>query len=171
MSRFFQKWIKRSFNVRLPVSADILPVIPGRVFDRMSISYLARDHSERGKSVYHFYLAYFKPFWTDCQTEGYSSDNLGIVYWSRPKEKISNAERIKYFADKNCVKISHLITHEVLRMAGNSRKIYFDAVHKLFQKHIDGKYPVLHFNEHFDPVAITETYHFATIDVKKITPP
>lgn len=169
MSRFFQKWIKKSFDIRLPVSADILPVIPGRIFDRMSVSYLSRDHSARGKSTYHFYLAYFKPLWTDCQTEGYSSDNFGMVYWDRPKGGLSNAERIKYFADRNCLKISHLLAHELMRMLGRPRKLYFDEVHKLYQKHVDGKFPVMHFSERFDPVLKGESYHFATIDIKKIS--
>ena len=65
LSRFFRWWIKRCFDMDFTVEADILPVIPGRLFDRMSISYLQRDHKDRGKSIYHFYLAYFKPLLTD----------------------------------------------------------------------------------------------------------
>lgn len=168
MSRFFQHWLKKSFNLKMPVNADILPVIPGKIFDRMSVSYLARDHLSRGKSIYHFYLAYFKPFWTDCQTEGYSSDNFGMIYWERPGEGSSAAERIKFFAEKNCVKISHLLSHEIMRMTGKSRKVYFDAVHEIYEKHKGGKLPCLYFNERFDLVSRNELYHFSTIDVKKI---
>ena len=169
MSRFLQHWMKKTFNLKMPVSADILPVIPGKLFDRMSVSYLARDHSSRGKSVYHFYLAYFKPFWTDCQTEGYSSDNFGMIYWERPKGLSStNVGRIKFFAETNCVKISHLLSHEIMRMMGKSRKIYFDGVHELCEKHRRGKLPFLYFNDRFDLVSNTESYHFCTIDIKKM---
>ena len=66
--------MKYFFDLDFIVEADILPVVPGRLFDRMSIGYLQRDHKERGKSIYHFYLAYFKPLWTDCPTEAYSSE-------------------------------------------------------------------------------------------------
>ena len=169
MSRFLQHWMKKTFNLKMPVSADILPVIPGKIFDRMSVSYLARDHSSRGKSIYHFYLAYFKPFWTDCQTEGYSSDNFGMIHWERPKKLASSVERIKFFAEKNCVKISHLLSHEIMRMMGKSRKIYFDGVHDLCEKHRRGKLPFLYFTERFDLVPNTESYHFCTIDIKKMT--
>ena len=92
-----------------------------------------------------------------------------MVYWDRPKGGLSNAERIKYFADKNCLKISHLLAHELMRMLGRPRKLYFDEVHKLYQKHVDGKFPVMHFSERFDPVLKGESYHFATIDIKKIS--
>ena len=51
-----------TFDLDLTVEADILPVIPGRVFDRMSISYLERDHKERGRSIYHFYLTYLSRY-------------------------------------------------------------------------------------------------------------
>lgn len=168
MSRFFQHWMKKSFNLKIPVYADILPVIPGKIFDRMSVSYLARDHSSRGKSIYHFYLAYIKPFWTDCQTEGYSSDNFGMIFWERPKETSSSIERIKFFAETNCVKISHLLSHEIMRMMGKSRKVYFDAVHELCEKHRGGMLPCLYFNDRFDLVSNNEFYHFSTIDIKKM---
>jgi hypothetical protein len=169
MTRFFQRWIRNAFNLKIDMNADILPVIPGRIFDRMSVSYLARDHSTRGKSIYHFYLAYFKPFWTDCQTEGYTSDNFGMIYWDRPKNTLSDSERIRFFADKNCIKISHLISHEIMRMLGKPRRIYFDAIHDLWQKHIDGVLPFLFFNERFESVARCDTYHFATVDLSNIS--
>ena len=62
MSRFFHHWIKRCFDVNLKIKADILPVVPGRLFDRMSISYLARDHIGRDKTTYHFYLTFLNRF-------------------------------------------------------------------------------------------------------------
>jgi hypothetical protein len=54
MSRFFHWWIKRHFRIDFSVDADILPVVPGKLFDRMSLDYLLRDHIQRGKGIYHF---------------------------------------------------------------------------------------------------------------------
>ena len=64
MVRFFQWWIKREFKEDLSVEVDILPVIPGRLFDRINLAYLLRDHRERGFSIFHFYLTYFGPLWS-----------------------------------------------------------------------------------------------------------
>ncbi|MDQ3869866.1 MAG: hypothetical protein M3250_09980, partial [Thermoproteota archaeon] len=44
MTRFYHWWINRHFNIDFSVETDILPVIPGRFFDRMSVGYLTRDH-------------------------------------------------------------------------------------------------------------------------------
>lgn len=168
MSRFFHHWIKRSFNVNLKVKADILPVIPGKLFDRMSLSYLSRDHIDRDKTTYHFYLTYFKPFWTDCRTEGYSSENFGVAYWERSKNPISDLDRIRFYSDKNCAKVSHVLTHEILRMMGKSRKVYFDEVHELWDKHIYEQLPFQYFNNKFELVSNKESYSFVTIDPKRI---
>jgi hypothetical protein len=54
ISRFHHWWIKHFFDIDFKIDADILPVIPGGLFDRMSVGYLARDHSQRGKLTYHF---------------------------------------------------------------------------------------------------------------------
>lgn len=168
MSRFFHHWIKRSFNVNLKVKADILPVIPGKLFDRMSLSYLSRDHIDRDKTTYHFYLTYFKPFWTDCRTEGYSSENFGVAYWERSKNPLSDLDRIRFYSDKNCAKVSHVLTHEILRMMGKSRKVYFDEVHELWDKHIYEQLPFEYFNNKFELVSNKESYSFVTIDPKRI---
>ena len=170
MSRFFHKWIKRSFNVNISVVADILPVIPGKLFDRMSVSYLARDHISRGKTVYHFYLAYFKPFWTDCHIEGYSSENFGMVYWDRPKKKDTNIQPTNYYADNNCLKVSHVLSHEIMRMKGYSRKIYFDAIHDLWDRHLYKDLPLQYYNNKYDLVSKNASYSYVTIDVKKLNP-
>ena len=166
LSRFYHWWIKRFFDLDFTVEADILPVIPGRLFDRMSISYLQRDHKERGMSVYHFYLAYFKPLWTDCPTEAYSSENFGMVQWKRPDYVPVSAERerIKFFADSNCANISHVLSHEVLRMRGRKRKEYFDSVHELMDKHTYSDLPYIYFNDHFNIVSKSSNYRFVTLD-------
>ena len=61
--------------------------------------------------------------------------------------------RSKYFADVNCPKVSHLITHEVLRNKGNKRKEYFDAVHDLWNRHVHDGLPYLYYNERFSEVS------------------
>jgi hypothetical protein len=154
--------------VNLKVKADILPVIAGKLFDRMSISYLARDHIDRDKTTYHFYLTYFKPFWTDCRTEGYSSENFGIAYWERSKNPLSDLDRIRFYADKNCAKVSHVLTHEILRIIGKPRKVYFDAVHELWDKHMYEETPFQYFNNKFELVSNKESYSFVTINPKRI---
>ena len=63
-----------------------------------------------------------KPFWTDCRTEGYSSENFGVAYWERSKDPISDLDRVKFYADKNCAKVSHILSHEILRMKGRIEK-------------------------------------------------
>ena len=168
MSRFFHQWIKRFFNVSLKVKVDILPVIPGRLFDRMSVSYLSRDHASRGNTIYHFYLTYFKPFWTDCKTEGYSSENFGIAYWERSKQPVSDIERTKFYADKNCAKVSHVLSHEILRMKGEPRKVYFEGVHELWDKHLYDLLPFQYFNSKFERVSKHESYSFASIDPQRL---
>ncbi len=168
MTRFYHWWIKHHFNIDFIVEADILPVIPGRLFDRMSVSYLARDHNERGKTVYHFYLAYFKPFWTDCPIEGYSTENLCIVLWKRPTNSISDSERARFFADTNCANISHLLCHEIIRMKGKKRKEYFDAIHDLWDQHIYKGLPLLYYNERFTKVSRNSPYRFVTLDTNNL---
>ncbi len=165
LSRFYHWWIKRYFDMDFTVEADILPVVPGRLFDRMSISYLQRDHKERGKSVYHFYLAYFKPLWTDCPTEAYSSENFGMVQWRRHDvSEVSENEHNKFLADANCSNISHVLSHEVLRMKGRKRNEYFDSVHHLMDRHIYEDLPYVYFDNQFKIVSKNSPYRFVTLD-------
>jgi hypothetical protein len=168
MVRFFNWWIKRNFNANFATDADILPVIPGRLFDRMSLGYLTRDHKERGSSTYHFYLAYFKPIWTDCKIEGYSAENFSMVYWKRPDPEVIGYDRAKFFADNNCPKISHLLTHENLRLLGRSRKEYFTSVHDLWESHVRGGLPFVYHNEKFSLVSKDSPYFYKVIDVKRL---
>jgi hypothetical protein len=163
MARFFKWWAQRYFDVKLPVDADILPVVSGKLFDRMSLAYLVRDHSERGSYIYHFYLAYFKPFWTDCNTEGYTAENLGITWWERPDEA-SETKRYAFYADKNCPRVSHVLAHELLRMKGRTKKDYFGKVHDLWDSHIYKDKPFLYFDSHFKRVRKEDSYRFVTLD-------
>lgn len=164
MARFFKWWTQRYFDIKLPVEADILPVVPGKLFDRMSLAYLIRDHSERGDNIFHFYLAYFKPFWTDCNTEGYTAKNLGIAWWQRPTEASSETKRYEFYAEKNCPRVSHVLAHELLRIKGKTKKDYFGKVHELWDEHIYKDKPLLYFDSQFKRVRKEDSYHFVTID-------
>lgn len=170
MTRFFKWWIKHEFDVDIALESDILPIIPGKIFDRPSLPYLIRDHSKRGDSIFHFYLPYFKPFWTDCRPlEGYHAENFGMVKWHRPKQLSSSCyENEKYFADNNCAQISHVLAHEFLRRNNNKRKIYFDGIHKLWSLHIEGSEPFLYYNRIFKRVTANSEYRFVTIDLSKL---
>jgi hypothetical protein len=163
MSRFFKWWSRRFFDVEIPVEADILPVIPGRLFDRMSLAYLIRDHEDRGTNVLHMYLAYFKPFWTDCNTEGYTAKNLGILWWQR-SDKDPGVDMATIFAEKNCARVSHILSHELLRMQGKSKKQYFTSVHDLWDDHLYGNRPFLYFDSQFKRVNKESSYRFVTLD-------
>jgi hypothetical protein len=169
MSRFFKWWIKRQFGEDVSVDADILPVIPGKLFDRMSLAYLLRDHNQRGSSTFHFYLAYFKPMWSDCKLDTYHSDNFGLATWRRPKTFSSLDDvNARYFADNNCAKISHLISHEFLRRQKKKRKIYFDAVHNLWSSHVNDSIPFLYYDRQFHKVTKNSEYRYITIDLAKL---
>jgi hypothetical protein len=165
MSRFYRWWIKRNFELDFNIEADILPVVPGKLFDRMSISYLTRDHLERGKSVFHFYLTFFKPFFTDCQTEGYAAPNFGMAYWKRLEFPASDYKRVKFYADVNCPRISHVLCHEVLRILGKKRKEYFDSIHDLWRSHNSKDLPFRYYNDQFKIVSKDSSYRYVTIDI------
>lgn len=169
MSRFYHWWVKRYFDIDLAVQADLLPVIPGKLFDRMSVSYLARDHSERGSDVYHFYLAYFKPLWTDCNTQGYSGDNFGMSYWQRPPTGTSEVARYRFFADNNCQKVSHVLAHKLLKAKGKGKPDYFKKVHEVWDLHTHGELPFLYFNARHERTSHDPgNYEFVTLDVNKV---
>ena len=168
MARFYHWWIKHYFHMDFTVDADILPVIPGKLFDRMSVNYLVRDHNQRGKTIHHFYLAYFKPFWTDCQTEGYSSENFGMIYWGRPDTISSDIQCAKFFADTNCAKVSHVLSHELMRIKGKKRKEYFDTIHDLWNRHVYKDLSYNYYNERFIRVSQGSPYRFATLDISQL---
>lgn len=168
MARFYHWWIKHYFHMDFTVDADILPVIPGKLFDRMSVNYLVRDHNQRGKTIHHFYLAYFRPFWTDCQTEGYSSENFGMIYWGRPDTISSDIQCAKFFADTNCAKVSHVLSHELMRIKGKKRKEYFDTIHDLWNRHVYKDLSYNYYNERFIRVSQDSPYRFATLDISQL---
>lgn len=164
MTRFFKWWTQRYFGISIPVQADILPIIPGKFFDRMSVAYLIRDHSERGQDTFHFYLAYFKPLFTDCNTEGYTAPGIGIAWWQRPASSVPEIERYRFYADNNCPRVSHILAHELLRMKGKTKKDFFGKVHELWDKHVYKVQPFLYFDSQFKRVSSEDSYRFVTIN-------
>jgi hypothetical protein len=162
MARFFKWWVRRYYDFEITVEADILPVVPGKLFDRMSLALFLRDHESRGRNTYHFYLTPFKPFFTDCKTEGYTTENFGLSFWNRPKFG-SESKRNAMFAEENCPRVSHILSHEVLRMQGRKRKDYFDNVHALWRQHKEKGKPFLYFDSQFKRTS-SEGCKFATID-------
>jgi hypothetical protein len=168
MARFFKWWARRYFGIELAIQADILPVVPGKLFDRMSVAYLIRDHSERGRDTFHFYLAFIKPIFTDCNTEGYTAPSVGIAWWQRPSENMSEMQRYGFYADKNCPRVSHVLAHELLRMKGKSKNDFFGKVHELWDKHLHKDKPLLYFDSHFRRVGSEHSYMFVTLDAAEL---
>lgn len=164
MTRFFKWWIQRYFDISLQVESDILPIIPGKLFDRVSVAYLIRDHTDRAQDTYHFYLSYFKPLFTDCNTEGYTAPGIGIAWWQRPSESMSELYRYQFYADNNSPRVSHVLAHELLRIKGKTKKDFFGKVHELWDKHIYKVEPFLYFDSHFKRVGSQESYRFVTIN-------
>ncbi|MDX1372948.1 MAG: hypothetical protein R3321_10780 [Nitrososphaeraceae archaeon] len=169
MVKFFYWWTKKYFHLKFDIDADILPVITGKLFDRMSLGYLLRDHQGRGQSTYHFYLSYFKPFWGACHNiGGYATSNFGMLHWIRPNSAYSDEQRSKFFADNNCARVSHILLHEILRIIGKKQKDYFDKVHDLWDEHEYKGLPFLYYNEHFSNVTKDSYYRFVTMDISKL---
>ncbi len=164
MTRFFKWWSRRYFDISMHVQADILPIIPGRLFDRMSVAYLIRDHSERGQETLHFYLAYFKPLFTDCNTEGYTAPGIGITWWQRPDPSMTEVQRYRFYADNNCPRVSHVLAHELLRMNGKTKNDFFGKVHELWDKHVYNDQPFLYFDSQFKRVSSKDSYKFVTLN-------
>jgi hypothetical protein len=94
-----------------------------------------------------------------------------MIHWKRPNDNTfaSETQRTKFFADTNCANVSHLLSHEALRMKGKKRKEYFDAVHDLWNGHIHKNLPYAYYNERFIRVAQESPYRFATVDVSKLS--
>ena len=92
-----------------------------------------------------------------------------MATWHRPKPPHSSSGgNEKYFADNNCAQISHVISHEFLRRSGKKRKIYFDGIHNLWSRHLDGSVPFLYYNRQFKMVSKSSEYRYVTIDLTKL---
>lgn len=132
MSSFFGYWIRDTFGVHFEVLCDMMLTGKRGILRRPDIHTLIEDHTERGSDIYHFYLAYFRPLWTDCTCEGYHAENFGMVWWQRPPADKRGPD-VSFMAAKNCTAVSHVLAHEILRQKGHSR--YIPAVHDIWTRH------------------------------------
>ena len=129
MARFYKTWIKEKFGQEFEIKCDEMITKPRSILQRLDTHNLLRDHAQRGKDVYHFYLTHFKPLWTDCTCEGYHAENFGMIFWQKPKDKNDTL----FLAEKNCTTVSHELLHELLRRCG--RKKFIQEVHDVWTKH------------------------------------
>jgi len=131
MSQFYKVWIKEKFGTDYEIQCDELITKPRSILQRLDTHTLLRDHDQRGKDIYHFYLTHFRPFWTDCAgCEGYHAENFGMVFWQQPKESNDSL----FLAEKNCTTVSHELLHELLRIT--KHKKFIQEVHDIWTKHL-----------------------------------
>ncbi len=131
MSQFYKVWIKEKFGKDYEIQCDEMITKPRSIFQRLDTHTLVRDHEQRGKDIYHFYLTHFRPFWTDCAgCEGYHAENFGMVLWL-PFEESND---LLFLAEKNCTTVSHELLHELLRISRNKK--FIQEVHDVWTKHL-----------------------------------
>ncbi|MCE2506248.1 MAG: hypothetical protein J4F36_07245 [Nitrosopumilaceae archaeon] len=130
MAQFFKVWIKEKFGKDYEIKCDQMITKPTSILQKLDTHTLLRDHEQRGKDIYHFYLTHFRPMWTDCTCEGYHAENFGMVFWVKPKDTTDEL----YLAEKNCTTVSHEILHEQLRQMG--RKKHAREIHDIWAKHL-----------------------------------
>ena len=135
MATFFGFWVHRTFGLQFDVSSDIMVSAPRGLLQRADTHLLLQDHEQRDKNTYHFYLAYFRPLWTDCTCEGYHAENFGMVWWQRPPR----GDDVQFMAQKNCTTVSHELAHELLRQRGVKK--YIPLVHDVWTKHLFADLP------------------------------
>lgn len=138
MAQFFGSWIEVYFGRKLDVRCDEMAIDGSGILGRPGVHTLLRDHRARGESTWHFYLAGFRPLWTDSLAEGYHSDNMCMTLWRRPKP---GAGATAFMAKKNCAEVSYELAHELLRQGG--RKGAADAVNSVWSRHFSGELPLV----------------------------
>jgi hypothetical protein len=157
MAKFYKIWIEKIFSKKIEVQSDQMPVTSS-LFHRINIGSLLNDHRKRGEDIYHFYLTYFRPFWTDCTCEGYHAENFSMIWW-QPGIK----DNISFLAEKNCTVVSHELAHEFLRQSNN--KNYVELVHEIWTKHLFAALPFEYYDETFKKTDKIAT--FSTIDTSE----
>ena len=103
MSKFYQAWLKEKFGKDYEIQCDEMITSPRSILQRLDTHTLVRDHQQRGKDIFHFYLTHFKPWWTDCTCEGYHAENFGMVFGN-----LRNNPMILYFLQKKIVLLYHM---------------------------------------------------------------
>ena len=160
MGMFYKVWIKEKFGIEFKVQCDEMVTEPRSILRRIDTHTLVRDHEQRGKDTYHFYLSHFRPTWTDCTCEGYHAENFGMVWWHPPE----NPNDVLFMAEKNCTTVSHEIAHEMLRRLG--QKKFIEKVHDVWTKHF---YEQLEFEQYGSDFAETQDRpDFLTIDTSDL---
>jgi hypothetical protein len=81
MAQFYKVWIKEKSGLDFEIKCDEMLTKPRSILQKLDTHVLLQDHKQRGEEIYHFYLTYFRPFWTDCTCEGYHAENFGMVFW------------------------------------------------------------------------------------------
>lgn len=157
MAQFYKVWIKKHFSKDYEVKTDEMITTPRSIFQRLDTHVLAKDHEERGKDTYHFYLSHFKPFWTDCTCEGYHAENFGMIWWQQPK----NQDDVLFLSEKNCTTVSHEIAHELLRQVGYKR--FIQDIHDVWTKHFYSDLKFEQYGKDFEKT--NEKPMFLTIDM------
>jgi hypothetical protein len=161
MSQFYKVWIKEKFGKDYEIQCDEMITKPRSFFQRLDTHTLLRDHEQRGKDIYHFYLTHFRPFWTDCAgCEGYHAENFGMVCWQPFKE----SNDILFLAEKNCTTVSHELLHELLRIS--KHKKFIQEVHDIWTKHL---FEQLEFEQYGEDFQKTDSKPmFLTMDTSEL---
>lgn len=117
MAQFYKHWIKEKFGKDYEVQCDELVTEPRSILQRLDTHTFIRDHEQRGKDIFHFYLTYSRPLWTDSLCDGYHAENFGLVFWKAPKE----SDDLLFLAEKNCTTVSYELLHELMRQSGEKK--------------------------------------------------
>ncbi len=156
MAAFYKTWIEKTFSKKVDVQTDEMVVRSGGRLRIVDTPALLDDHTDRGRDIFHFYLTYFRPLWTDCTCEGYFADNFGMVQWSKSPQP----NDLKFLMDINCPKVSHELAHEFLRQAGY--KNYKELVHDIWDKHLFASVPFEYYDKNH--LRTEKEALFATLD-------
>ena len=159
MAGFYKSWIKNTFSKDVEIQTDEM-IVRTRKFSIVDVPALLDDHRSRGVDIFHFYLSYFRPIWTDCTCEGYFADNFGMIKW----EKSPQIDDIQFLVEKNCTKVSHELAHEFLRQSGF--KNYKEVVHEIWDKHLFASLSFEYYDENYKKT--DKNGLFATLDTSSI---
>ncbi len=162
MADFYKTWIEKTFSINVDVKSDEMIVKSGGRFRLMDTSVILEDHESRGENIFHFYLTYFRPLWTDCTCEGYFAENFGMIWWQKSPQR----DDIEFLREKNCTKVSHELTHEFLRQL--RYKNYKELVHEIWDKHLFASLPFEYYDANHKKTEKNPL--FATLDTTSIKP-
>lgn len=155
MAGFLAGWAGSEFSEKLEPRSDLMSVPPRGRLRRLDTHDLLEDHRARGGGAYRFYLANFRPFWTDCTCEGYHAENFGMVAWRRSADPRVLAE--------NCAAVSHEMAHELLRRRGV--RGHRDLVHDVWTRHFYDGLPLRGYGPDRAP---SDDPKFLTLDAREL---